>query len=70
MQTEAPPQAPTTPELLDTRQAAAVLGCTPNTLQTWRCTRAVRVPFVKIGRLVKYRRHDLHAFIEKQLVAE
>jgi len=52
------------PELLTTTQAADILGVMPSSLVTWRCTKAVRVPFVKIGHAVRYRRRDLEAYIE------
>lgn len=55
-------------ELLDTRAAAEVLGVTPRTLEVWRCTKRQPLPYVKVGRLVKYRRSDLDAFIARQVV--
>jgi excisionase family DNA binding protein len=49
--------------LLTTEAAAAYLGCSPATLNTWRSTGAVCVPFVRIGALVRYRRSDLEAWL-------
>jgi len=60
--------SPTPPELFTTPQAAAFLGCTADTLTTWRCTKAVKVPYVRVGRLVRYRRRDLEAFLENNAV--
>lgn len=54
--------------LLNTPEAAAIIGCTPDTLTTWRCTRAVKVPYVKIGRLVRYRRSDIDAYLDGHTV--
>lgn len=54
-------------QLLDTRQAAQFLGVESHTLAEWRCTKRYSLPYVKIGRLVKYRRDDLHRFIEENL---
>jgi excisionase family DNA binding protein len=54
--------------LLTTLEAAAIIGCTPDTLTTWRCTRAVKVPYVKIGRLVRYRRSDIDAYLDGHTV--
>ncbi|MGZ4978017.1 MAG: helix-turn-helix domain-containing protein [Methylobacter sp.] len=34
------------------------------TLIKWRSTGEVRIPFVRIGRQIKYRTSDLKAFIE------
>lgn len=39
---------------VDEPQAAEVLGTTPGTLCTWRCTGRHRIPFIKVGRNVRY----------------
>ena len=46
-------------EMLSTDQAAEVIGVRPNTLAIWRLTGRHDLPFVKVGRLVRYRRSDL-----------
>lgn len=51
-------------DLLSRRDAADFLGVTEQTLAVWKCTQRYNLPFVKIGRLVKYKRSDLEAFIE------
>lgn len=48
-------------------EAAAFLGLAPNTLAVWACTKRVPLPFVRIGRLVKYRQTDLDAFVLSNL---
>ena len=49
--------------LLTTDEAAALLGTTRRTLETWRCSGAGPV-FVKLrDRMVRYRPTDLEAFI-------
>jgi excisionase family DNA binding protein len=48
-----------------TPEAADYLGITYHTLAVWKCTKRYALPYVKVGRLVKYRRSDLEAFIEK-----
>ncbi len=53
--------------LLSRREAAAYLGLSEQTLAIWKCTGRYNLPCVKIGRLVKYRKADLDAFIEKNL---
>lgn len=53
--------------LLTEKQAAVRLQVSPATLQVWRCTRRVNLPFVKVGRLVRYRAEDLQAFIDSNL---
>ena len=47
-------------------EAAAYLDCTPDTLRVWVSKR--RVPFVRVGRLVRFRKKDLDAWIETNLV--
>lgn len=54
-------------ELLTRREAAAYLGVSEQTLAIWKCTGRYSLPYVKIGRLVKYRKHDLDAFISRNL---
>lgn len=51
--------------LLTTPEAAAYIGVTEGTLQTWRCIGRYDIPFVKVGRLVKYRKSALDAFLER-----
>jgi excisionase family DNA binding protein len=57
--------APAVDPLLTTDQAAEILNVAPTTLHTWRCTKAVKVPHIRIGRKVRYRRSALMAFLEK-----
>ena len=54
--------------LLTSEQAAEILGTTPGNLSVWRCTRKVQIPFVKIGKSVRYRLADLEKFIESRTV--
>jgi excisionase family DNA binding protein len=51
-------------QLLTTSEAAVYLNTPAKTLITWRCTKRVNVPHVKIGGNVRYRKIDLDAFIE------
>lgn len=53
--------------LLTRREAAAYLGVAEQTLAVWKCTCRRSLPFVKIGRLVRYRKADLDAFIFEHL---
>ena len=55
-------------ELLSRKEAAAYLGVAEQTLAVWKCLRRYSVPCVKIGRLVKYRKSDLDAFIQSRTV--
>ena len=57
-----------TPNRLTTEQAAEYLGVSKATLETWRCTGRYRLPFVRVGRLIRYLRSDLDAFITRNRV--
>lgn len=50
-------------KLLTTEEAAEFLGITPGTLSVWRCTRRYEIPYIKVGKLVKYRKSALDAFL-------
>ena len=52
-------------DLLTTEEAAAYLKLKPNTLERWRSQYPHRLPFVKIGRTVKYRKEYLNAFVSE-----
>ncbi|TVT61104.1 MAG: helix-turn-helix domain-containing protein [Azoarcus sp. PHD] len=53
-------------ELLDDKEAAKILDLSPGTLSVWRSTGRYNLPFLKIGRKVRYRRSDLVAWMEKR----
>jgi excisionase family DNA binding protein len=52
-------------DLFSREQAAAYLGIAVQTLAMWKWAKRYDLPFVKIGRLIKYRRSDLDAFIHR-----
>jgi len=52
-------------DLLTREQAAAYLGVAVQTLAIWKSTKRYDLPFVKIGRLCKYKRSELDAFIRR-----
>jgi predicted DNA-binding transcriptional regulator AlpA len=47
--------------LLDTMDVAVELGLSPRTLEGWR-RRGEGPPYLKVGRLVKYRPEDIEAY--------
>lgn len=51
-------------DLLDERSAAELIDVVPGTLSVWRSTGRYNLPFIKIGRKVRYRRSDLLAWME------
>jgi predicted site-specific integrase-resolvase len=55
-----------TDRLLTPRQAGEVLGVSPATLATWRWRGVPRLPYVRVGRLIRYRPSDITAFLETQ----
>ncbi len=55
-----------TDPLLPPPVAAAYIGVSENTLSVWRCVGRYAIPFVKVGRLVKYRKSALDAFLERR----
>ena len=57
--------------LMTTGEAAEFLHLAPQTLNSWRCTRRVRLPFLKIGsRAVRYRLSDLERYLTGQTSPE
>ena len=54
--------------LLTNEEAAEYLGVASNSLAVWRTTKRYAIPYVKVGRLVKYRLTDLEAFIESRTI--
>lgn len=59
-------QTPVRRDLVDEKEAAIILGVTPGTLQVWRSTGRYAIPFLKVGRLVKYRRGALENWLESR----
>jgi hypothetical protein len=56
--------------LLTEVQAAEELGVEPVTLQVWRSTRRYDLPYVKVGRLVRYRRSAIEQFLAARTVTD
>ena len=55
-------------ELMTREQAARYLNVKSQTLAVWHTTGRYRLPLVKIGSLVRYRRSDLDAWLESRVV--
>jgi len=53
-------------DLLTIPEAAAALRLKPSTVRSWILDR--KIPFCKIGRLVRIRRCDIEAFLTESLV--
>ncbi len=57
-------------KLLTPEEVGDLLGVTEHTLANWRCERRHNLPYVKVGRLVRYREEDVDAYIEQQTQAD
>lgn len=47
-------------------QAASYLEVTESTLSVWRCTGRYNIQFIKVGRLVRYKKSALDAFLDRR----
>lgn len=54
--------------MLDTDAAANYLGLQKTTLETWRSTKRVELPYVRLGRAIRYRQTDLDSFLADNTV--
>jgi predicted DNA-binding transcriptional regulator AlpA len=55
--------------LLTEDEAAELLATKPQTLSVWRTTKRYPLPYVKVGRNVRYKLSAILAFIESRTVA-
>lgn len=55
--------------LLTTPEAAELLDVSPQTLEVWRSTKRYPLPYVKIGRNVRYKKSGIMGFIASGEVA-
>ena len=51
-------------KLYTTKEVAEALGLSEETLKVWRHAGKTDLPYIKIGRAVRYRYSDVTAFIE------
>jgi len=56
-----------TAELLDIKQAADYLRISPGTISNWRCTGRQKLPCLKIGRKIFFRRDMLDKWLETRI---
>jgi excisionase family DNA binding protein len=53
--------------LMTPAEVAEYLGVSKETLNVWRCTKRYNLPYVKTGRLVRYRAEDVANFVTSRL---
>ncbi|MEP5599036.1 helix-turn-helix domain-containing protein [Parasphingorhabdus sp.] len=61
---------PFKPNLMTPEQVGEYLGVSIETLNVWRCTKRYNLPYVKAGRLVRYRLQDVEAFVSSRMQGE
>jgi predicted DNA-binding transcriptional regulator AlpA len=55
-------------DLLTSEEASKQLGLkNKNTLGVWRTTKRYALPYIKVGRLVRYRQSDIEKFISRNV---
>lgn len=54
--------------LLTPGETAERLGTTPGTLAVWRATRRYALPYIKVGRAVRYRECDVESWLASRTV--
>ena len=54
------------PDLINTAQAALMLGLSPSTLAVWRTTGQCGLPFIRIGRKVRYSKRGLERWLTQR----
>lgn len=54
--------------MLTEDEAAAALGLKSQTLSAWRSLQRYDLPYVRVGRLVRYRLSDVQAFVNRNTV--
>lgn len=57
-------------KLLTPQEVSEILGVSIETLNIWRTTKRYPLPYVKSGRLVRYREEDVETFITNRLQNE
>lgn len=54
--------------LLSRVEAAKYIGVATQTLAAWASTKRYEIPYIKVGRTVKYRRRHLDEWLESRTV--
>ena len=59
-------ESPNRERLLTPAEVAEMLGITEGTLSVWRCVKRYPLPYVKAGRMVRYKAADVAKFIDSR----
>lgn len=54
-------------KLMTPAEVAEYLSVSVETLNVWRCTKRYNLPYIKAGRLVRYREQDLETFVTSRM---
>jgi len=54
--------------LLTPEETANLLSVAEQTLAVWRCTKRVDLPYIKLGKSVRYRKSDIECFLAENTV--
>lgn len=57
-----------TRELLTRNEAAQLLGIKTQTLAKWASVKRYDLPYIKVGKSVRYKRSDIAAYLERHTV--
>ncbi len=52
--------------LIDCLDTAEILGISKSALEAWRTTGRYKLPFIKVGRNVRYRRSDVLQWLDSR----
>lgn len=57
-------------KLLTPKQVSEMLSVDYETLNVWRATKRYKLPYVKVGSLVRYKLQDVQDFIESRTLSQ
>jgi hypothetical protein len=63
-------ESPRNTDLLNEQEAATLLSVAPGTLSVWRFTGRYNVPFIKVGRSVRYSQRALEEWLTRRTCSD
>jgi hypothetical protein len=54
--------------LLTPKETSIKLSVAEQTLAVWRCTKRVDLPYIKLGKCIRYRKSDIERFLADNTV--